>query len=237
MHTEGVGSAPGALYSGIGKTKALLVCGAIAGPLFVFMFLVEGATRANYNPLRHPVSSLALGDFGWMQVATFLVSGSLTVAFAVGLRRMLHPRRGSTWGPLLMGLWGVGLLGAGVFITDPVSGYPPGTAALPQPTTDGTLHDLFSLLGFVGLVAACFVFGGLFVGRRKLGWAVYSAVSGVVFVVALVLASAGFSQAESLVTIAGLIQRIQITTAWTWQTLLALSFLKALPKIPSKLPT
>ena len=51
------------------KTKALLSCGVIAGPLFVLVFLVEGATRAGYDPFRHPVSSLALGDHGWTQTA------------------------------------------------------------------------------------------------------------------------------------------------------------------------
>ena len=65
--------------------KALLTCGAIAGPLFVVIFLVEGATRTGYNPLRHPVSSLALGNFGWMQTANFIVAGLLMVAFALGL--------------------------------------------------------------------------------------------------------------------------------------------------------
>jgi hypothetical protein len=28
------------------------------------VFLVEGATRVGYDPLRHPVSSLTLGDHG-----------------------------------------------------------------------------------------------------------------------------------------------------------------------------
>ena len=31
------------------KTKTLLVCGVIGGPLFVVALLVEGATRANYE--------------------------------------------------------------------------------------------------------------------------------------------------------------------------------------------
>jgi hypothetical protein len=39
------------------KTKPLLVCGAIAGPLFVVTLLIEGATRPQYNPVRHPGSS------------------------------------------------------------------------------------------------------------------------------------------------------------------------------------
>ena len=44
------------------KTKTLLACGVIGGPLFVVVFLVEGATRVGYDPQRDPVSSLALGD-------------------------------------------------------------------------------------------------------------------------------------------------------------------------------
>ncbi|MCI0727528.1 MAG: DUF998 domain-containing protein [Chloroflexi bacterium] len=47
--------------------KVLLVCGAIAGPLFTVAWLVEGATRANYDPLRHPISSLSIGELGWTQ--------------------------------------------------------------------------------------------------------------------------------------------------------------------------
>src|SRR5215203_3904404 len=172
-------------------TKALLVCGAIAGPLFVVGFLFEGATRANYDPLRHPVSSLALGDWGWTQAANFIITGLLTLAFAVGLRRALRPGKGSKWGPLLVGVWAVGLLGAGISVTDPVSGYPPGTPdRLSGNSWHGALHDLFSLLGFVALAAACFMFGRWFTGRDKRGWALYSAVSGVVFAVAFVLSSA-----------------------------------------------
>jgi|SRR5215212_7050210 len=108
-------------------TKAFLAYGMIAGPLFVVVFLFDGATRANYDPLRHPVSSLALGHYGWVQSANFFVAGLLTLAFSVGLRSTLRVGKGSTWGPLLVGVWAIGLLGAGVFVTDPVSGHPPGT--------------------------------------------------------------------------------------------------------------
>ena len=119
------------------KTKTLLACGIIGGPVFVLAFLVEGATRVNYEPLRHPVSSLALGDSGWTQTANFIITGLLTLAFAAGLWHTLRPGKGSVWGPLLVGVWAVGLLGAGVFVTDPVSGYPPGTPT-DSPGTVGT---------------------------------------------------------------------------------------------------
>lgn len=41
-----------------------------------------------------------------------MVSGVLFTAAAVGLRRVLHPGPGGTWGPLLIGATGVGLIAA-----------------------------------------------------------------------------------------------------------------------------
>src|SRR4030095_2407494 len=120
------------------KAKILLIAGVIAGPLFTSAWIAEGATRANYNPLRHPVSSLALGDYGWVQSSNFIVAGLLMLACSVGLRLVLGSQKGSTWGPLLIAIWAVGLIGAGIFITDPVSGYPLGTPdLLLNPTTHG----------------------------------------------------------------------------------------------------
>ncbi|NUS58962.1 MAG: DUF998 domain-containing protein, partial [Streptomycetaceae bacterium] len=97
--------------------KTLLYAGAAAGPLFVIAVGIEGATRAGYEPVRHPISSLALGDHGWTQTATFLVTGVLCLALAVGLALGPGPRQ--RWAAVLIGLWGVGLLGTGVFVTDP----------------------------------------------------------------------------------------------------------------------
>lgn len=213
------------------KIKRLLICGAIAGPLFVITFLIEGATRADYNALRHPVSSLALGDFGWMQVANFIVAGLLMVVFSLGLWLALRPRRASIWGPLLVAVWGIGLLGAGIFLTDPVSGYPPGTPdLLLNPTAHGALHDQFSLIGFLALTVACFVFSYRFARQGERGWALYSAVTGILFPVGIVLASAGFSQDQGLVTFGGLLQRVTVTIGWTWLTLLAIHLLKSMPE-------
>jgi hypothetical protein len=210
------------------KTKTLLACGAIAGPLFVAAFVVEGATRADYDPLRHPVSSLALDDRGWTQIANFMVAGLLTLAFSVGLRCAFRPPEGSNWGPILIGVWAVGLLGAGLFVTDPVSGYPPGTPdRLSGYSWHGALHDLFSLPAFVALAAACFVFGRRFAARGERGWAIYSAATGVIFVGAFVLSSAGFGQAEGLVDLAGLFQRVAVIAGFGWLTLLAVRCLRS----------
>jgi len=210
------------------KTKTLLVCGVIAGPLFVAAFLIEGATRTGYDPLRHPVSSLAFGDWGWTQRANFLITGLLTLAFAVGLRRVLRPLGGPTGGTLMVGAYAIGLLGAGVFVTDPMNGYPPGTPDRRlHYSVHGVLHDLFSTLVFLGLPVACFVFGRWFAARGERGWGTYSLVTGTVFLGAFVFFSAGFRQAEGLVDVAGLFQRVALIVGFGWLTVLAVRFLRS----------
>jgi hypothetical protein len=79
------------------KTRTLLACGVIGGPLFVATFLVEDATHANYDPLRHPVSSLALSDSGWVQGANFIVTGLLTLAFAPACGARFSRGRARPW--------------------------------------------------------------------------------------------------------------------------------------------
>jgi hypothetical protein len=194
--------------------QVLLACGMAAGPVFTVAYLLEGAGRADYKSLRHPVSSLALGRAGWVQTVNFLFAGLLSLVFAVGLWRV-GP---SHWGAVLIGVWAVGLLGAGVFRTDPVSGYPPGTPdQLQGHTLGGALHDLFSLIGFLSLASACFVFAL----SGSLGWSIYSIVSGVLFAAAMVLASAAFGQNRHVVDLGGLIQRVSVTIGWAWMAALA----------------
>jgi hypothetical membrane protein len=212
--------------NGLTATKLLLACGAIAGPLFVIVFLIEGATRVGYDPLRHPVSSLAIGDFGWMQVANFIITGVLLLAFAIGLQRALRHSTGTAAGPLLLGLVGVGFIGAGIFITDPISGYPPGTPLLPTVYSEhGRIHDLFGILVFFGLPVACFVFSRRFALLGERGcWAVYSALSGVAMFVASILAGMGFNQALGFADFAGVFQRLSIIIGLSWTTLLAVYY-------------
>ncbi|GAA1007520.1 hypothetical protein Aple_018720 [Acrocarpospora pleiomorpha] len=208
------------------RTVPLLIAGVIAGPLFVTTLLIQGAVRADYDPLRHPGSSLALGEYGWIQVTNFIVTGALTLAFAVGLRRLLKPHGRATWGPSLIAVWGIGLIGAGVFATDPVSGYPPGTPNMVEhPSTLGALHDVFSIPAFIALLAACLVFTRRFATQHQRGWAIYSSVTAAVFAVSFAISGVAFNQAESLVDFGGLFQRISLITGFGWLTALAIYLL------------
>ncbi|CAM5246016.1 hypothetical protein GCM10010329_53840 [Streptomyces spiroverticillatus] len=193
----------------------LLHCGVAAGPLFTLVHLVEGARRADYNSLRHPVSSLSLGRAGWVQVANFLGLALLSAVFAVGLWR----EGDSRWGALLVGVWAVGILGAGVFRTDPVRGYPSGTPdRVERPSRAGASHDLLSLLAFLALLAACCVYA--FSGGP--GWAVYSLGSGVAFAGFMVWSSAAFASSGRSGDFGGLLQRASLAIGCLWLTVLAL---------------
>ncbi|MFI7543419.1 DUF998 domain-containing protein [Actinoplanes sp. NPDC049599] len=210
------------------RPSRLLLAGLLAGPLFTAVHVVAGVVKGHgYSPLRHPVSSLALGPQGWAQIANFVVCGVLVVLFAAGLRRALRPGPGALAVPLLVTIWGVGLIGAGMFLTDPVAGYP--TAATPL-TWHGRLHDLaFSLPGFAALTLAMLTAGVAF-GRRGAGWfAGYSVLSGVAFGVLFVLATMGFSGVEPWASAAGMWQRVCVSVSWLWLVLLAVKLRRATP--------
>ncbi|MGP4104829.1 DUF998 domain-containing protein [Nonomuraea sp. KM90] len=206
-----------------------LLCGAVAGPLFMLVLLIQGAVRDGYDPIRHAGSSLELGSrLGWIQQANFILAGLLVIVFASALPGALreHGRR-SVWGSLLVALWGVGLVGAGVFLDDPVSGYPPGTPALTvPPTPHGDLHGKISLVGFLALAVAYFVFARRFAGWGERRWARYSAVSGILFPIGFVLFVAASLQVNGLVEVGGLLQRLTVGIGWLWLTLLAIHLIR-----------
>src|SRR5437667_8071177 len=98
----------------------ILLTGGVVGPLlFILVFLIEGATRPGYSAWRNFVSQLAESDQGWEQIANFLICGVLVLGFALVLRRTLGPGKGVNVGQALLVVFGLGLLVAGVFVTDP----------------------------------------------------------------------------------------------------------------------
>jgi hypothetical protein len=208
----------------------LLIAGGVIGPLlFIVVFLIEGATRPGYNAWINYVSSLSLSDQGWEQIAKFLVCGLLMLGFAIGLRQTWQTGRGSVWGPTLLGIFGLALVVAGVFVTDASLGYPPGTAGGHQ-TLHGTIHGLAGLVTFSVLSIACFVIARRFVGDPDWkGWALYSIITGILVAASFIASSTlaaldqnGVLQAAPV----GLAQRVGIIAGWVWIALLAIRLLR-----------
>src|SRR5260370_21485312 len=194
-------------------TRGLLYCGLAAGPVFITTFLTEGATRPGYRPSRHPVSSLALGPRGQVQAANFAATGTLVLPGAAGLGRAADPPLSTRAARALLGAAGAGLIGAAVFATDPVSGYPPGTPDAPtHPSRTTIVHNLAAVPVFLGLPAAAFTCSWQSIRSGRRGFGMYCAATATTMLATMALAGAGFNQSPRLVNLAGLFQRASIVT-------------------------
>jgi hypothetical membrane protein len=206
------------------RTRQLLLGGGSAILIaFVVTFLVEGAIRPGYSPLRHAVSQLSLGPFGWINTIAILLTGLALLALAAGLRGALVTGTGSTWAPRLIGVTGVGFLLAGAFPIGAGLNYPPGAPG--QQTLSGLIHGLAITVAFGCLSAACFVMARRFAGEPAgRGWGGYSTVSGLLVATGYLATSVltGLDQAGVLHNApGGLLQRVTIIAGFGWIVLLA----------------
>jgi hypothetical protein len=203
------------------QTRALLICGLIAGPFYIVVGLIQALTRPGFDIMRHDLSLLANGDLGWIQITNLIVTGLLVVAFAFGVRQTFDTGRGRTWGPILLGVYGLGLIGAGFFTADPAFGFPPGTPADAHAISwHGLLHFICGGVGFLALIAACFVLARRFATRGRRGWAAYSLATGVIFFAAFVGIATGSGQSWSVIGF-----WIGVVVAWAWIWALAMKLL------------
>lgn len=212
------------------STRLLLACGAIGPIVFIVAFLIEGATRPGYSAWHNFVSDLSESNLGWMQIASFLFCGAMVFCFAIGLRQVFRSGRGATWGPLLLGAFGLSLIVAGVFVTDPSLGYyPPGSPAGAQ-TLHGTIHGTTAPIVFGLLTIAIFVFTRRFASDPAWrGWVAYSIITGIVCIVTFIacLAVAVLDEHGVLANApSGLLERIAIVSGWGWIALLAIRLLR-----------
>jgi len=195
-------------------TRSLLGYGVIAGPVYLAVALPQALTREGFEIDKHAWSLLANGGLGWIQIANFVLVGLMTVAAAVGLRRALARR----WVPLLVGAYGVSLVGAGIFRADPAQGFPAGTPETTAVSWHGMLHVVLGGIGFLCLVAACFVLARWFsrTGERGLAW--FSVVTGVVFLAGFAGIASGSHGPTTLAFVAA------VVTAWAWLTTVSVRF-------------
>ncbi|GAA0372740.1 hypothetical protein GCM10009530_23710 [Microbispora corallina] len=198
-------------------TRSLLGYGVLAGPFYVVVSLTEALTRDGFDPSRHSWSLLSNGDLGWIHVATFVLTGLMTIAFAAGLRRALRPGRGAVWAPRLAGAYGASLLAAGAFRADPAMGFPAGTPEGPgQVSWHGLLHLASGGVGFACLVAACLVIAARFSREGRRGWAAFSRVTGVAVLAAFAGIASGAGSPATVLSFTA-----AVVLAWAWVAALA----------------
>src|SRR6266851_3684322 len=112
---------------------------------------------------------------------------------------------------------------AGVFRADPALGFPAGTPADAHTVSwHGTLHLVSGSVGFLCLIAACLIVGRAAAARGARGWAIYSRITGVVFLAGFAgIASGSHGALTTLPFTAAVI------LAWSWISVLSVRVYRA----------
>jgi len=153
----------------------------------------------------------------------------MTVAAGIGMRRALRALgggRGTVWAPRLVVGYGLGLIGAGIFVADPMNGFPRGTPEGPPVTitVGGIGHLVFGGLGFLCLIVGCLLFGRYYAGVRRASMAWFSRATGVVYLVAFLGIASG---SASPVVVLGFWAAVVL--AWGWLAAAAIDLYRRTP--------
>jgi hypothetical protein len=199
------------------SSERLLLAGALAGPVFFTSVVAQMLTREGFDITRHPISQLSTGSLGWLQVATFVLAGLGGLALAAGVRRTLTEGAGKRVLPVFVGIFGAGLVAAGLFTMDPENGFPAGTPDGPvaRMSWHSIVHSAAAAVSFTALAVAAIVLTVRYVRLRQMRPAV---LSGAAAIVLLLPMSPEFMSIQ--IAVNGLV-------AFTWTTVLALSLRSA----------
>lgn len=203
------------------QTQLLLTGGVLAGPIYIIVGIAQILTREGFDITRHPLSMMSLGDLGWIQIANFIVTGLLVLVGAIGLRRLAQADKRLRRGALLLGIFGLGVLGGGVFVTDPALGFPPGTPnTYPQTMSwHGLLHFIFGQIGFLALITASFIYARYFAKNGLRSWAMFSALTGALFLFAIIATVVTAGVEGSVWALLALY--VAVILAWIWLSALS----------------
>ena len=196
----------------------LIFCG-IAGPfIFIVSFLIQSIFKKGYSALKYPISSLAIGHNGAVQIFTFICCGLLLILFSIAVQKKINKKIIS----ILFALAGIGLIASGIFSTDPVYGYPEELPFINNEfTVSGKLHTLFSLLVFINIPIICFIIARYFTVQKQMIWKYYSVATGILMLLLFLLTGFAFNNFSGMGSFAGLIQRLCVTIGFVWIMLFA----------------
>lgn len=207
---------PESMSSQVVTTSTLLRCGLAAGPLFLLIFATQILLRPEFRFTRDEPSLLSIGPLGWIQIGNRMLGGLLVIAGARGIRRLLRRSKAGFWGPLLLQVFGICEVGLGIFVVDPARS----PASM---TLHGTLHIVFGAIGFLTLMAACFVFARSFHVQKKKAWAIFCRMVGLMFLAAFLSAgrTARLGQDTSSIQ---LFLNLVFCLEWIWVSSISLRY-------------
>jgi hypothetical protein len=198
--------------------------GLMAAGLFHVIAFVEGILTPGYDASQQAMSALSLGRWGWIQIISFILFGTLILSTVTPWRKILAGGTGAKAYPVLTFLTGISIILCGLFRQDPAPGYDPENLALTAPTLTGLLHLLFAAIGALSSIT------GLIIMARRFAhtplwksWSIYSISMAMIMIACITVYGIWSTESTGY---AGLFERIGLLVIPVW----ALSFLLRLEK-------
>lgn len=123
----------------------------LSGVLFILLLSILHLLQPEFDPTWRFISEYALGNFGWMMHLAF---GLLAIAqVSVAITILPHIRSVSGYiGLVILGISAIGVIIAGIFVTDPISISPEDT------TFSGSMHSIGAMLDYTPIAALLITF-------------------------------------------------------------------------------
>ena len=208
-------------------TNTLLKAGITAGPLYVAVGAFEILTRPGFDMRKHSLSLMSIGPMGWVHITLFIVTGLLVILGAIGIRRAIKGERAGTWAPILLTVYGLSLISAGIFVPDPMKGFPLGMQ-YGTVSTSGIMHLVSGMVGFTGLIAACFVFGKRFKHLKDAQQGMLSVLTAFVFLLGFIgIAVFSANPSDTVVALATLFFYFAVLLSWIWLSTICARLIKS----------
>lgn len=207
------------------KTRRMALsqhCGRISLLCFLcFVGLVAAlhVVRPEYDPTSRFISEYALGAYGYLMTIAFFALGGGTLFLVVGLSQGPSEGGRSRTGLVLLALFGIGVLVAGTFPTDPKGG---------PYTLSGELHAVSAIVGLSSLVLSALVWA--FRWRKDAQWHAFARPA-LVLALLMLVSLVGFFASPS--HLQGMTERVLVAMDIIW---LCFTALKVQAMLPSTRP-
>jgi len=195
----------------IDKQQLTAWAGMIGSALFVVAFALQDILCPGFNWLSTAVSEHALGSYGRIQIANFIVVGLLFLVFARGVAEEFREGTASRLEPMFLTILGFCILLSGPFVTD----LAPVAMFSSQATWHGTAHGVLGAIGFTLMPLSCFVIYRRF--RRNQVWQTFAGWTlAVCIIIVLAIVLLKVAQLGVMGGLLGLFQRIVLVAYFGW---------------------
>ena len=206
------------------KQQIYVLCGIAIPIVFTLLIIVESLLRPGYSQISNFISDLGVGPYSLIQNMNFIISGILSIVFAIVLGASLPANRSGKATKWMVILFGLGTIFAGVALI--LSWIYFGES--PTNYVFYLYHTLASFIAFLTIIAAQILTWQALKKSDSTIWGnypIYSLVSGLLSIILLIVFMSTFSSPYT-----GLTERLFVAVPLIWLGITGLKLYKMIKK-------